>query len=168
MPKKSRFRIPFEIQHANGSQNTCVLCMRALLSYLSSLCGKSSWKMFLLVICEILGLFVNIWTSYDKYSLRNSGILAKLLQMQLKTFSLRKPKKCRFRTPLDSQQAKGFQTVVKSVWEHFYRIFSSLWWKLIWKISLLVICEILGHFVNTFTGDDKYIFCNSENLQQPI
>ena len=64
--------------------------------------------MFLLVICEILGLFVNIWTSYDKYSLRNSGILAKLLQMQLKTFSLRKPKKCRFRTPLDSQQAKGF------------------------------------------------------------
>ena len=33
---------------------------------------------------------------------------------------------------------------------------------------LLVICEILGHFVNTLTPDDKYSLRNSEPLLQPI
>ena len=33
---------------------------------------------------------------------------------------------------------------------------------------LLVICEILGVCVNTFTADDKYSLRNSENLPQPI
>ena len=36
------------------------------------------------------------------------------------------------------------------------------------KWSLLVICEMLGHLVNTLTLDDKYSFLNSENLQQSI
>ena len=40
--------------------------------------------------------------------------------------------------------------------------------KLAWKMSLLVICEILGHFVNTLTANDKYSFPNSENMPQPI
>ena len=35
-------------------------------------------------------------------------------------------------------------------------------------MSLLVICEILGHFVNTLTADDKYSLCNTELLLQPI
>ena len=35
-------------------------------------------------------------------------------------------------------------------------------------MSLLVICEILGLFVNTFTADEKYFLCNSENLPEPI
>ena len=29
-------------------------------------------------------------------------------------------------------------------------------------------CQILGHFVNTLTADDKYSFCNCEILQQLI
>ena len=33
---------------------------------------------------------------------------------------------------------------------------------------LLVICEIVGLFVNTLTADDKYSLRNSENLRQPI
>ena len=37
-----------------------------------------------------------------------------------------------------------------------------------WKMSLLVICEILEHLVNILTTDDKYFLCKSENLQQPI
>ena len=35
-------------------------------------------------------------------------------------------------------------------------------------MSLLVICEILGHFVNTLTADDKYYLRNSEKLLKPI
>ena len=35
-------------------------------------------------------------------------------------------------------------------------------------MSLFVICEILGLFVNTFTTNDKYCLRNSDNLLQPI
>ena len=35
-------------------------------------------------------------------------------------------------------------------------------------MSLLVICEILGLFVNTLTAHDKYSIRNTENLSQPI
>ena len=35
-------------------------------------------------------------------------------------------------------------------------------------MSLLVICEILGLSVNTFTADGKYFLCNNENLPQEI
>ena len=31
-----------------------------------------------------------------------------------------------------------------------------------WEMSLLVICEILGLFLNTMTADDKYSLCNRE------
>ena len=33
---------------------------------------------------------------------------------------------------------------------------------------LLVICELLGLFVSTLAGDDKYSLCNSHNFPQPI
>ena len=35
-------------------------------------------------------------------------------------------------------------------------------------MSLLVICEILGLFDNTFTAKGKYSLLNSEHLWQPI
>ena len=35
-------------------------------------------------------------------------------------------------------------------------------------MSLFVIWELLGVFVNTMTADDKYSFRDSENLPQPI
>ena len=65
-------------------------------------------------------------------------------------------KRC-FWTFFDSQHVKGCQTLVKSLWEHFYHIFSPLWGELIWKSSLLLICEILRVFVNTLTVDEKYL-----------
>ena len=48
-------------------------------------------------------------------------------------------KKHRFRTPFESQHVKFSQTLVKSTSKHFHHIFSSLWQKLIRKISPLVI-----------------------------
>ena len=69
-------------------------------------------------------------------------------------------KKARFRTPFDSQHVKGSQTLVKSAWEHFHDISSSLWVKLISNISLLVIWDILGVFVKIWIADGKYPFRN--------
>ena len=74
----------------------------------------------------------------------------------------------RLRTWVDSHHAKQSQTLLKSPRQHCYHIFLSIWENWVWKMSLLVISEILGLFVNTLTADDKYSLYNSKNLQQPI
>ena len=48
------------------------------------------------------------------------------------------------KTSLDSQHVKRFQTQVKSSWEQFYHISSSLWEEMIWKISPWWKFEIRG------------------------
>ena len=73
-----------------------------------------------------------------------------------------------FRTHFDSQHVTDSQTIVKSAWQHFYHIFSSLLGIFSRKIYLLVICEILGVFLNTLTADHKYFLHKSQNLLQPI
>ena len=50
----------------------------------------------------------------------------------------------RLKTSFDSQHVRRYQTLVKSSWEHFYDIFSSLWGKIIWKISPWLKFEIIG------------------------
>ena len=77
-------------------------------------------------------------------------------------------KKSCIRTPFDSQHAKGFQILLKSALWQFYHIFESLLGKWSWKMSLLVISEIWGLFVNTLTADDKYSLHTSENFRQTI
>ena len=44
-------------------------------------------------------------------------------------------------------------------------LFSTLSGKFTWKMSPLVLREILGVFANTLTPDDKYPFDDCENLQ---
>ena len=50
----------------------------------------------------------------------------------------------RLKTPFDSQHVKWFQTLVKSSWEHFYHVFSSLWREIIWEISPWSNSELIG------------------------
>ena len=47
-------------------------------------------------------------------------------------------------TSFHTQHVKGSQTIVTSVLEHFYHIFSSFWGKMVWKISPLLKFEICG------------------------
>ena len=68
----------------------------------------------------------------------------------------------------NSQHVKLFQTLVKSSWENFYHIFSSLWWEMIWKISRWLKFESIGLFVNTWTADYKYPVPDCENLTFPL
>ena len=70
-----------------------------------------------------------------------------------------------FRPPYESQHANRSEELLESTRQYFYGAFSSLCEKLSWKISLLVISEILELFVNTLTPNDKCFLCNSENLQ---
>ena len=77
-------------------------------------------------------------------------------------------KKPCFRTPFDSQHVKASNVLAKSAWECFYHFFSSFSRKSIWKISPLVLGEILGLFFNTLTAYDKYPVQDCENLPLPV
>ena len=50
----------------------------------------------------------------------------------------------------------------------FYHVFLSFSVKLIWKMSPLVLGEMLEVFVNTLPVDGKYPVQGCENLQLPI
>ena len=51
-------------------------------------------------------------------------------------------KKRHFGTRFDSRHVKVSAILAKSRWEWLYHVFSSIWGKLIWKISPLVLFEI--------------------------
>ena len=74
----------------------------------------------------------------------------------------------RLKTSFDSQHVKRFQTLVKSSWEHFYHIFSSLWGEMTWKISSWLKFDIIGLFGNTWSADYKYPVPDCESLPFPI
>ena len=77
-------------------------------------------------------------------------------------------KKGPFRKRFDSQHVKASQILVKSPWDRFYHVFLSLSGKFILKMFLLVLGEILGLFVNTFTTVGKYPVEDCEHLKLPI
>ena len=53
----------------------------------------------------------------------------------------------RHKISFDSRHVKPIQTLVKSSWEHFWHIFSSMWGEMIWKISSWLKFEIIGFFL---------------------
>ena len=72
-------------------------------------------------------------------------------------------KKPDLRTPFDSQHAKKVQKLLKSVRQLFYQTFQSIFKRLSRKMSLLVICEILGLLVDTLMSIlfvIRRIYCN--------
>ena len=77
-------------------------------------------------------------------------------------------KKSPFRGHFDKQHGKGGQTLLKPETHHLYHIYWSLSRRLSWKKYLLVICKVLGMFVNILTADDKCFRLNRDNLRHPI
>ena len=77
-------------------------------------------------------------------------------------------KKSCLRRRFDKQHSKRAQPLLKSERQHLYHIDWSLWRKLNWKKSLLVICKILRLFVNRLTANDKYFLFNRDNWTQLI
>ena len=82
---------PFTRSMVNGSKLYWNLSRQQIYHIYWLLWKELSWKKFLLVIFEVLGLFPNILTVDDKYSLLNRDNLRQPFQMQLskkqKTFS---------------------------------------------------------------------------------
>ena len=83
MSKKNHFRTLLSSQHAKVCQTLLKSAQQHFYQIFQSFCQKFSWKMFLLVISEILGLLVNTLTVDNKYSLSNSENLPQPIQMQL-------------------------------------------------------------------------------------
>ena len=77
-------------------------------------------------------------------------------------------KKSRFRSPIQTQDIKRDQKLLKFERHHIYHIYWSYSGQFSSKKSLLVKCKIFRQFVNTVTSHDKYSFLNRDNLTQPI
>ena len=95
-----------------------------------------------------------------------ANVFAKLHTMKILLRPLSK-KRC-YRTRFDSQHVKQLQILVNYLWERFYHVFSSFSGKLTWKMSPLVLGQILGTFVKILTADYKYPCQDCENLQLPF
>ena len=57
---------------------------------------------------------------------------------------------------MDSEHGKGSERLLESARHFFGHIFWSLWKEIISKVSVLVVSEILTHFVKILRPDDKY------------
>ena len=148
-------------------------------------------------MCKILGLFLHKYSLLNMENLtqpntktKNLSVLFCILKSRSKFEDFEKKmtliayvfpklriakdmvremsKKSRFKRPFDKQHGKRSQTLLKSPWQHLYHIYWSLYTILSWKKWLLVICKILGLFVNTLTVDDRYSVLKSVNLTKPI
>ena len=95
-----------------------------------------------------------------------ANIFSKL--QTVKIFLRKLSQEHRFRTGFGSQHMKASQMLAKFPWERFYHVFWSFSVKLIWKVSPLVLGQILGVFVKTLTSDGKYLVQGSEKLQLSI
>ena len=77
-------------------------------------------------------------------------------------------KRSSFYGSFGKQHGKRAKTFSKFEWQHLYHIYWSLWRRLAWNKSLLVICKILKLFPNTLSADRKYFLLNWDNLTQHI
>ena len=118
------------------------------------------------VFYSIYGISIKFLNIFKKKKIVISNVFSKLATVQGSVTPLTIQR--RLKTSFDSQDVKRFQTLVKSSWEHFYHIFSSLWGEMIWKISPWLKFEIIGLFVNTWIADYKYPVPDCENLPFPI
>ena len=91
MPKKSRFRGPFEKQHGKRAQAMLKSASEHFYHIHWSLPSQFSQKKSLLLTCQISGLLINKLDSDDRYPVLNRDNLTIVGQMQLpqkqKTFS---------------------------------------------------------------------------------
>ena len=121
---------------------------------------------------HFLGFFFHLWNLHQilnifkKKKIVIANVFPKLATAQRLVTPLTIQR--RLKTFFDSQHVKRFQTLVKTSWEHFYHIFSSLWGEIIWKTSPWLKFEMIGLFVNTWTAHYKYPVPVCENLPFPF
>ena len=117
--------------------NLVEICITAPLSYLLISLKKLSWTKPLLVICKILGLFVETFTGNDKYSVLNRKKLTQPIQMHL---SHKQNLSCQFFCYIFEMQSE-FWTFCKKRWPSQLMYFWNLglqktWLGKCWKSSV--------------------------------
>ena len=83
MSKRSFFRQPFGSPHVNGSQTQMKSARPHFDTTVTLIWDKLSWRKFILVRSDKLGLFVNTLTADDKYTPHNSENFLQQIQMIL-------------------------------------------------------------------------------------
>ena len=76
-------------------------------------------------------------------------------------------KRC-FGRCFDSQHVNLSQLFAKSPWEWFCHVFESCWEKLVWKMSSVLLGEILEIFLNRLLAEGKYPFEDLKDFRLPI
>ena len=94
------------------------------------------------VFYSIDGISIKFWKISKKRNIVIANVFPKLATVQGLVTSLTIQR--RLKTSFDSQHVKRYQTLLKSSLQHFYHIFSSLWEKIIWKISPWLKFEFIG------------------------
>ena len=118
------------------------------------------------IFYSIYGISIKFWTFSKKNKIVIANVFPKLATVQGWVTPLTIQR--RLKTSFESQHVKRFQTLVKSSWEHFYHIFSSLRGEMTWKISTWLKFHIIGLFANTWAADYKYPVPDCESLTFPI
>ena len=121
---------------------------------------------------HFLSVLFHLWNLHQilNISIKKKILIANVFPKLKTALDLVRPftKKHPVRTFFDGQLVKGSRTLVKSLWEHFYHIFPSLWGEMIWRISPSLKFGIIGLFINTWTAHYKYNVPDFENLKFPI
>ena len=73
-----------------------------------------------------------------------------------------------FRRPINKQNWKRPEALLKPASQHLYEIHWSLRSQLSWEKSPLLTCRTLGLLVKKLAADDKYPVLNRDNLTIPI
>ena len=111
---------------------------------------------------SIDGISIKSWKFKKKKEILRASVFSKLATVQGLVTPLTIQR--RLKRFFDSQHVKRFQTLVKSSWENFYHIFSSLWGEIILKTCPWLKFGIIGLFVNTWTPHNKYPVTDCGNL----
>ena len=115
---------------------------------------------------EFCFAFLKSTSNFEHF--RKKGTLIANVSSKLRTpknVTRRMSKKSRFGGSLEKQHRKRY---LKFERQHLYHIYWSMWRKLTYKKSLLVICNILRLFSNTSSADGRYSLLNTDDLTQPI
>ena len=126
--------------------------MASILVNIARICDSQFKCNYLKNQRHLINFLLHFWNLHEisNFLIKNMIDIANIfLKLEtVKNFIRPLCKKRSFRTPFDSQHVKVSQIIAKPPSERFYHVFSSFWEKLIWKISPVLLGEILRTFLN--------------------
>ena len=151
---------------------THCLPMQSILLNITRICDSKFKCNYLKHQNLFLIFLLDFWNLYQTSNILKKNVMVignvfpKL--QTVKNFVTPLGKKRCFGTRFDTQHDKVSQILPNSPWKRFHHVLSSFWEKFIWKISPVLLGEILRMFFNLLTAEGKYPIEDWENLPLPI